>query len=703
MDRLTDDLHMLRLSPVALFLVVTLASAWPTAWAQAPDAERSGRGNGKLPLTDVVLFSSGVSYFQRNAIVDGDARVELRFRAEDINDLLKSLVTQDLGGGRMSTVTYTSRDPMTRTLQSFAIDLTDNPTIADLLSQVRGEQVVILAPEEIRGTIVGIEQTRKPVGQDKSLQMEKLLLLTEGGLRTIRLSQARSIQLVRPQLQRELEQALKILAQAHNTDKKTVVLNFSGDGQRQIRVGYITESPIWKTTYRLVVAQDKVLLQGWAIVENTTEEDWTGVALTLVSGRPISFRMDLYQPLYVRRPEVKPELYASLRPQKYQKDLMAKRLEELQEARAVEALPQVPPPATLSEDSKAPRADRFRENNASADGFIDALAGKGGGLESMAQAGDVGELFRYVIDTPVTIRRRQSALLPIANESVEAEKVSIYNPSVQAKHPLNGLRLKNTTALNLMQGPVTVFDENIYAGDARLPDLAPGAERLISYALDLDTEVVPESQIRPKTITSVKLVGGQQINTTKQQRIHKYVVKNSAPETKTVLIEYPREASWELVHPKPLETTRSLYRFSVVAEPGMSPTLEVVEERTDRYEIALSNLGSKQIRLIRAASSDAVKVALDQLLALQEELAEFTQQIDNRQEEIQAINTEQHRIRQNMPRIEPSSELFARYLKKFSDQESRLEHVREEITSLQAQRVVQQQKIAEFLQDLDVQ
>ena len=103
-------------------------------------------------------------------------------------------------------------------------------------------------------------------------------------------------------------------------DKKPVTINFTGDGERHVRIGYVVETPVWKTSYRLILpagAQDKPKIQGWAIVENQTDNDWNGVQLSLVSGRPISFIQDLYQPLYIPRPVVQPELYVSLTPQQY--------------------------------------------------------------------------------------------------------------------------------------------------------------------------------------------------------------------------------------------------------------------------------------------------------------------------------------------------------------------------------------------------
>ncbi len=278
-----------------------------------------------VPLERVVLFNSGVGFFDRQGSVKGDAQIELKFNVEDINDLLKSMVLQDMGGGHISAVTYGSKDPITKTLKTFAIDLTSNPTLGQILNQVRGERVEIDAANSITGIILGVETKKKEIGKDRdTIDVDMLNLLTAEGLRSVPLENIGTIRLLNEKLDKEFRQALKVLALGHDTDKKTVTLNFLGDGKRTVRVGYIQQMPIWKTSYRLVLKDDAApFLQGWAIVENTTEEDWNKVALTLVSGRPISFIMNLYDPLYVQRPVVEPELYASLRPQTYGQDLAA--------------------------------------------------------------------------------------------------------------------------------------------------------------------------------------------------------------------------------------------------------------------------------------------------------------------------------------------------------------------------------------------
>ena len=259
-----------------------------------------------------------MGYFQRDGQVEGKASVELQFKVDDINDLLKSMVVQDLDGGQVSTVTYGSRDPLTKTLKSFGIDLTSNPTLGQLLDQLRGEQVEVLRPSPLKGTILGVEKKTEHLDDKRTVESEYLNLLTDDGLQSLPMNQLQRIKLLNERLNSELHQALQVLSTGHDTQKKTVTITFDGQGKRRVSVAYIAQTPVWKTSYRLVLDEkEKPYLQGWAIVENTSDDDWDNVKLSLVSGRPISFTMDLYQPLYTTRPVVQPELYSSLRPQVY--------------------------------------------------------------------------------------------------------------------------------------------------------------------------------------------------------------------------------------------------------------------------------------------------------------------------------------------------------------------------------------------------
>jgi hypothetical protein len=669
-----------------------------------------------LPLKRVVLFSSGVGFFENAGKVQNDAKVEMKFKVDQINDLLKSMVVEDLDGGQVTTVNYGSKDPITKTLKSFAVDLTANPTMAQLLGQVRGEKVEIEAPNKITGVIVGLETQKKQVGENQFIDTEVLNLLTEDGLRSVPMDTVSRLKLANEKLDGELKKALALLASGHDSDKKGVEISFLGKGERRVRIGYIQETPIWKTTYRLVLAEEKPFIQGWAIVENTSEEDWKDVRLSLVSGRPISFTMDLYQPLYVPRPQEELELYASLRPQTYGQDLANK------EKAFVEK--QLPPGATgLAVANKLGRRVAVAKDSAAAGRETESLQmmvtprvvvqeeeGKLGfgnqGVQSVAQAADVGNFFQYSIDTPVSLPRQQSAMLPIVSGEVKADRVSIYNQSVQAKHPLAGLKFTNTTGLYLMQGPITVFDGGAYAGDAKIEDLPPGTERLVSYALDLDTEVAPEYKGHPDELLSVKLLKGTMIASRKYVRGTEYTVKNSGKTTKTILIEDPFDPQWTLTAPaKPDEKTRNLYRFAVEAKPGEPAKLLVEEERTDHQQIGLGNLDDNAIKFYLSAKvvDEKVKQALSEIVKRKQAIQEVAVKKQHLEQRIKEIGEDQNRIRQNMAQLDHNSDVYKSYVKKFSDQESEIEKIRGQIASLSDQAAGMQKSLDEYMMGLDLQ
>src|SRR5947209_9167157 len=280
-----------------------------------------------LPISQVILFNSGVGHFTRSGEVDGDARVDLTFPEQDINDLIKSMTLRDLSpGGKVAAVTYDSHDPIDRTLASFAINLNNSPSLAQILTQARGEQVEVTLvntasqPGSLTGKIIGVEQQAVP-SKEGTVPVSVLNLWCAEGVRAVKLSEVQRLRFANPVLENEVRRALETLALSHDSQKKAVSLHFAGEGRRKVEVGYVIENPIWKTSYRLVLGKDggekKPYLQGWAVVENPTDEDWHEVTMALVSGRPISFKMDLYNPLYVARPTVGPELFASLRPPTY--------------------------------------------------------------------------------------------------------------------------------------------------------------------------------------------------------------------------------------------------------------------------------------------------------------------------------------------------------------------------------------------------
>ena len=420
----------------------------------AGEAKHDLKPATNLPITRVVLFNSGVGYFSRSGEVEGDARIDLTFPESDINDLLKSMVLEDFGKGRISAVSYDSREPIARTLSSFAINLTGNPTFAGIVSQMRGERIEVAVsptannqPGKLNGTIVGVEKQKIPVGA-QTVDAEVLNMWCAEGMRTVKISDIQSLRFSNPVIESEFRRALEVLALSHDSQKKAVQLHFAGEGKRKVQVGYVVEAPIWKTSYRLVMAEkEKPYLQGWAMVENPTDEDWSAVKMALVSGRPISFKMDLYNPLYVDRPVVEPELFASLRPVTYQggfisndrnpsnrvgrviiegNDLNRDRVVLNQLDLPVDASPT---PNTKELKLKPPAAQpgtevERRKHAADVGRELGERLGTGS-VGNAATAGALGDFFKYVIDHPVSLARQKSALLPSVGKEIEGARLSI--------------------------------------------------------------------------------------------------------------------------------------------------------------------------------------------------------------------------------------------------------------------------------------
>lgn len=664
------------------YVILALVVLGP--WARAQDEETPA----DLPLREVVLFTSGVGYFAHGGTVTGNASYELKFPAKDINDLLKSMVLLDLDGGTVSSVTYASRDPLTRTLKSFALDLTDDPSLADILVQARGEPVQVAAPTPISGVIVGVENRLLPMveGDKETVHaMPVLNLLTSEGLTSVPIHEIRRLQFQRAELDKELREALAALAAGRDMQKKTVAMRFRGEGKRRVHVAYVRESPVWKTSYRLVLDDGDPLLQGWAIVENVTDEDWKNVQLTLVSGRPISFLMELYEPLYVERPEVQLELYESLRPRKYTGAVV-----EMEREKAKEAFADAAPSGGARRKGRAAPAER-----ASADKKAFA------GTRPVAHGAVAGELFQYTIEAPVTLPRQKSAMLPIVNAPIKGTKVSIYNERVHAKHPLNGLQLENTTGLHLMQGPITVFDGGTYAGDAQIDDVAPGAKRLISYAIDLATEVDPSSEGRPDTLESVRLAKGTLIATRRQRRARTYTVRATKP--RRLLIEHPYASGWKLVEPaQATERARDVYRFALDVKDKAK--LTVVEERRVAETVRLASARDNTIEIwIRMpVVSENVKVALQQVLAKKTVLERTRAALAQVDREAADIARDQSRIRQNMERLDRNSQLYARYVETLTKQEDQLASLRAKATTLKQTEAGLAKDLDDYLLGLDV-
>ncbi len=679
--------------------------------------------SAQLPIGQVVLFSSGVGYFQREGQIDGDARVDLSFPTQDVNDLIKSMVLRDLDGGHISAVSYDSNAPVEKTLQSFAVNLSANPTFAQVLNQARGEKVEVVLqqsnatqPGVMTGAVMGVENQKVAAGKE-TVEAEQLNMWCADGMRSVKLADVQRVRFLNPIMDNEVRKALETLTLSHDTQKKAVAINFAGEGKRQVRVGYVIENPIWKTSYRLVLGkakEDKPFLQGWAVVENATDEDWKDVRMALVSGRPISFQMDLYTPLYVPRPTVVPELFASLRPVTYNGNITIDSMGGFGGrsgatrgtlGKNAKGEGKVAAPSLQNKDFAAFDLDAAAtdgtQNYAFRKSLSDNLNLGDAGVSTMATATKLGDFFQYALDKPVSLPRQKSALLPIVNKDVEGTRVSIYNERTQAKFPLLGLKFKNTSGLHLSQGPITVFEGSNYAGDSRILDVEPNEERLLSYAVDLGMEVNPVLASDNGRLTTVKVVKGILYSTTKLRETKTYTIVNRNDAERLVLVEHPVRNDFHLTDDvsKPAETASDVYRFEVKVPAGKTAKQVVTEERVIGSQIQLTNSNDDQIRFFinSTVASPKVMEGLKQGIALRWALNKTQHDIADQQLQLKTITDDQTRLRANLKEMPPTAAAYKRYLDKFDQQETQIEKYQADIKKMQDSEHQQQKEFEDFL------
>lgn len=598
---------------LAAGLTLPLALAAPLH-AQEPNAD--------LPITDITLYRSGVGSFQRTGLVEDDAKIQLRFKTDQINDILKSMVLLDFGGGRIDGVSYASKEPLERRLASFGINIADQPTLGTILARLRGVQARFVRADgtTIEGVILGGETRPEAQGQATApIQVPYVNVVTEAGIQSINLTSAASIEILDPEIRAELTKALAALAE-HRADRtKTVDIALSGDGARQIVVAYVHEMPVWKTSYRLVLPEPTgpqrgdttdpaaaaaregglPTIQGWAMVENTTDEDWNNVRLSLVAGRPVSFEMDLYEPLYLDRPDVPVPIVAGAAPRVYEggaafgeHEMLRREVERgqgmLTSGRGLAG--QLPPPATSAAPGENAMYDQAAKAGYTASVGFDGRMMSDYAARAIAQGAEAGEVFFYKLDTPVTIERQRSAMLPILSAPIDGRRVSIYARADNAEHPMRGIELTNDTGLQLMPGPISVYDGGTYAGDAQIGHVPAGDTRLLSYAVDLDVRALVKDDAA-SDVRHIKIVDGLIHQTLKQRSTVTYAFQNKdAKRGRTILIEHPKLRGWELTDPEsPAEQTESIYRFELTIDPEGSGTLPVVQERTEVQTLAVTS------------------------------------------------------------------------------------------------------------------
>jgi hypothetical protein len=688
----------MRTAIISLFLSAPLF--WGTTPAQAAD----------LPVKEVVLYKHGLGFFERSGRLGAGESARLDFEATEMNDVLKSLTVEERGGGKISGLRYDSMDPLSHTLASFPFHIDAGQALSAVLDQLKGARIeLIFGSETVAGAIVN---SRRIEANEKQPEREQLtLLLDNGDLRNVDLGAASSARLSDPRLQNQFKEYLTALAGARSKDKRSVYIDSTDARERDVVASYTVPMPVWKSSYRLIFGSAKQpLLEGWAIVDNTTGEDWSKVQLSLVSGRPISFISELYAPRYIDRPKAElPDDRAAV-PVVHQGAFEVS-LDGAPQRVAVAghvadgngfgggvqrfAAPPPPPPAAL-----APPPVK-REERAAALNQVQVVPSS---IAADAAAQELGELFEYRMPNPVTIRKNESAMLPFLQQPVEARKLLIYSQR-GSQHPTNAVELTNSTGKTLDGGPITVYDEGAYGGEALVETVKTGDKRLISYAVDLGTRVTEAYGGKLAVVREIHASRGVLTSKLAAEETRTYTALNVDQKPKTLIIEHPVRFGYALLNQKPTEKTATAYRFEVQLVPGATREFPVTEERVYDETYSVTNLTPDAL-LAYVRNGDLNAPARNQLQRIADQkvqIAETQRAADDAEKQIRDLTSDEDRIRRNIESLNSVSgqqQQVQNYARQLDSHEQQLAGLRDRQAELQKKKSALETDLSKMIDGL---
>ncbi|MDR0760970.1 MAG: DUF4139 domain-containing protein [Treponema sp.] len=611
------------------------APAWDAPIPQAEAAE-------VLPLRRLSLFSSGVGYFEHRGTVNGPAGITLPFPVEAVNDALKSLTIIDPASASPQ-VSYPASDTLFRTLGSLKIDLSGNPGIPGILENLRGEELEVLAPNPIRGRIVAVENRRAPPDFRTGLPSGTeifLSLAAPQGIRVINIKDITSYSFTNPAINADLNRALDLLMESRNDGSRNLTISLNGTGSRTVSLSYVIPQAVWKVSYRLDLSGEEPLLQGWAIIDNDSDTDWNGVELSLTAGRPVSFVQDLYSPYRLARPVLPLSIAGTAEARSYASGGGSA---DFAEAGAVEEME-----APLRQQKAIPPAYAPVPSPAK----VNVL--RSGGLADTVRASAAGGLFEFTLKNPVTLARRQSAMLPLVEGTVAAIKTLVFSGeravSSGTLNPAISAELTNTTGMKLPAGPITVYDGGTYAGDALIEFFPEGEKRLISFGEDLSVSGSAASSYS-RRVSAVTISGGIMTVTRKVLHRRTYTLRNASGDVKRVVVEHPITEGAVLVEPAQAEEKAgALYRFVRELPAREDFTFTVREETPAAEQLRLAQFRPETFAAYIADGEipENLRAALSRAVELKGKADDAKAALEEIKTRRTRLTADQDRIRRNL-------------------------------------------------------
>ncbi|MBO0902088.1 DUF4139 domain-containing protein [Jiella sonneratiae] len=668
----------------ALATLSALLASTALAAAQSPDTSRpaaalgadagsaAAAGGADAPartgdIRSIVLYSGGVAEIVRSADVVGEATVGMDVPLDQVNDVLKSLVVRNPGGGvgQVSLEGSKNARELSRAALFRPADLNSLPL---LLSKLKGARVRIEGDRSVTGTVLGTAQPKAQEGEGRSeTPIAIVAILAETGeVRSLPVFADTSVEILDEKTAEELKKAAASLARSLSDDNRLVSVKVDGTGARTVEFDYVVAAPVWKSSHRLVLGKDgKGRLQSWAVIENATGENWHDVRVALSSGSPVTLRQNLFDPFFKERPEV--PVFVDRQ--------------------------SVPEPDRGALPSPSPMAKASRSLNGAA-AFADSLMAAAPTPEaaefSIGAASDVGAAVEgdvsvtYPLPQPVTLDAGSTLSVPVVDAEVPAERIAVFVPGGET-HPTAAVRLDNATGSALPAGIVTVYDASGYVGDSTLLPVPAKEERQVQFALD--RKITINSKERPEDLVNeIRVVDGVLRYKSVSERRTVYSARNDGAEERKLVIEHPKLDGWQLISDFKAGETESAYRLETTIPAGATRDVGATYRYVRDEGFALVDAAqSELLRFSKQTDDQELSLHLAELAAIQGEKTELDRRIDRLSGDKQDIYAAQDRIRENIKAVGPG-DLRDSYLATMRGQEDQLKKIDGDIEALKKRR-----------------
>jgi hypothetical protein len=720
---------MLHLRPSILTLAVLLASC---GGHRTPFATTGGA----LALSKVVLYRNGVGYFERGGRVDGDV-LTLRVRKDQVNDLLKSLTVVERKGGRAVSISM-PLDPRTWANAAIATLGPGSGSLAEILDKLRGTEVTLrTGGGSVSGRVLLVEAIlpdraqaapNAPAGD----QDFKVTLIRGDELGVVRLSKVTGITLHNDDISMQFQRSLDATAGEGMFQQVDVTIRLADRRSHDLVVSYVVGAPMWKPTYRVVLPESgkgQALLQGWAVVDNTTGEDWRDVKLSLTSGAPIAFRYDLHTPRDVARADLSAvgstrRAQASIGEAGYaqpgasspDEPAMDRSPEPKPAATRAPAAP--PPPSPKKPATKAgealakSEAARWDDEVSAVDAVELARS-----MQATTQAAMISGLSRYDLGERLTVPDGTSTMVAIINQQVEGEETFLFKPGGGGPgyeaNPYRVIRFKNSTPFALESGPISIYSGGSFVGEGISEPVSAGVAVTIPFAVEASFLVASRQQHSGDELRLVKIVRGVMEIENFSRRITTWEIKSQQPrpaET-TLYVRHPRLGGAYELAPRPPGTEDLPDAYLIpIKLPGQATEtrLDVVEQTPARAALSIWDTRSLPLLegiLAQGSLEPAIRTKLAPLAKLRQEVGRIDTEIEGKGRTRAELDQRAQETRANLEAIrrDPAATALRKRLsdrlEQFAKDGDRLGR---ELVELQTRRTEKKVALEDLMQNLDL-